>query len=162
MNLYRPLSGIKVLVAITMLLSAGCADVGTPTGGDQKDFSPSVLRENRMLQYFSSACPGITILKYAQADLDDDGKQDLIVIYRGAADKNRMCVVRRFGADFIATNDVPAPVSDQMIQFRNIDEKPPLEFIVQGRKGAKVGYAIYRIEDGRLIDVFGEAMQDCC
>lgn len=161
MNLYR-LLGIKLLVAVTMLLAAGCADDISPSGGDQKDFSPSVLRENRMLQYFAGASPGMAILKYAQADLDDNGKPDLVVIYHSAAGENRMCVVRSFGADFIATNDVPAPVSDQMIQFRNIDEKPPLEFIVQGRKGAKVGYAIYRIEQGRLIDLFGEGMPDCC
>lgn len=73
-----------------------------------------------------------------------------------------MCVIINKGLDFIETNSVPAPVSDQMIQFRDIDRKPPLEFILQGRKGAKAGYAIFRIEQGVLTDLFGEGMEDCC
>jgi hypothetical protein len=37
-----------------------------------------------------------------------------------------------------------------------------MEFIVQGMKGANVGYAIYRLEGTKLEDLFGEGMKDCC
>lgn len=115
-----------------------------------------------MMQYFAANHSKTTILKYAQADLDNDGKDDLVVIYQIAKAQNQMCIIRNQGGRFAETNAVPAPVSDQLILFRNIDAKPPLEFIVQGRKGAKAGYAIFRIEKGKLIDLFGEGMDDCC
>jgi hypothetical protein len=140
----------------------GCTDKETAPPGDQKDFTPEILIQNGLMQQFAANHPGLAVLKYAQADLDNDGKEDLIVIYRVAVEKNQMCVLRHRGPDVIETNSVPAPVSDQMIQFRNIDEKPPLEFILQGRKGAKVGYAIFRIENDLLTDLFGEGMEDCC
>lgn len=114
------------------------------------------------MRYFVENHPGLAILKYAQADLDNDGLEDLIIIYQVTKGKNEMCVLLHHGPDFVESNSVPAPVSDQLIQFRNIDDKPPLEFILQGRKGTKVGYAIFRLQDGKLADLFGEGMEDCC
>lgn len=151
-----------ILVSIALGALYGCSENRSLSQGDQKDFRLSVLSENRLMRQFAANHPGLTVLKYAQADLDNDGWEDLIVIYRLSPEKNQLCVMCRHGSEVIETNSVPAPVSDQMIQFRNIDEKPPLEFILQGRKGAKVGYAIFRIEEGILTDLFGEGMQDCC
>ncbi|MGB3226282.1 MAG: Cys-Cys-COOH (seleno)protein SaoC [Desulforhopalus sp.] len=156
------LSLLQILTVLLLLSFCGCSEQDPDGNGDQKNFSTSSLYDNKMLQYFADNHPGQTILKYAQADLDDDGREDLIVIYNVEKSKNQMCVIHYNGEDLTATNSVPAPVSDQLITFRDIDEKPPLEFIVQGRKGAKVGYAIFRIEEGILADLFGEGMEDCC
>lgn len=153
---------LTVVVMGLMVFLVSCSENITVPTGDQKNFTPSVLAENPLMEKFFINHPGLTVLKYAQADLDNDGKQDLIVIYKIGKDKNELCILRHQGGDIMETNSVPAPVSDQMIQFRNIDEKPPLEFILQGRKGAKVGYAIFRIEKGILLDLFGEGMEDCC
>lgn len=153
---------LKLLALLSLISSYGCSESDSPTPGDQKDFNASVLGESQMMQFFVGNHPGQTILKYAQADLDNDSREDLIVIFSVDKGKNMMSVIRYQGADLVETNAVPAPVSDQMIQFKNIDEKPPLEFILQGRKGAKVGYAIFRVEDGNLTDLFGEGMEDCC
>jgi hypothetical protein len=153
-----------ILSAVIVLFFAHACTCKDPAagGGDQKDFNALVLEENRMMQYFTANHTGIAVLKYAQADLDNDGKDDLVVIYQIAKEQNQMCIIRHQGGKFVETNAVPAPVSDQLILFRNIDGKPPLEFIVQGRKGAKAGYAIFRIEEGKLTDLFGEGMDDCC
>lgn len=43
-----------------------------------------------------------------------------------------------------------------------MDREPPLEFVLTGEKDGEVGYAIYRIIDGELINLFGENMEDCC
>lgn len=153
---------MKMFLIFSLLMLDGCSNDEPALSGDQKDFNPFILYENKAMRYFAGNHPGLAILKYAQADLDNDGKDDLIVIYRVGNEKNQMCVIRNREPDFVETNSVPAPVSDQMIQFRNIDKKPPLEFILQGRKGAKVGYAIFRIEEEKLTDLFGEGMQDCC
>ena len=86
----------------------------------------------------------------------------MIVIYQVEAAKNMMRALLDKGDRYEFTNEVPAPVSDQVIEFKDIDEKPPLEFIVQGRKGAKIGFAIFKLVNGRLVDLFGEGMADCC
>ena len=115
-----------------------------------------------LYQYFIAAHPDNEVIKCAQADLNNDNTDDLVVIYRESREKNNMLVVLELKGGYQCTNEVPAPVSNQMITFKNIDDKPPLEFIVQGMKGANVGYAIYRVEGTGLEDLFGEGMKDCC
>lgn len=149
-------------VCALLLVLGGCSDGERTAIGDQKAYSPSALGEIPLLRYFADHNPGLAILKYAQADLDNDGKEDLVVIYQVAREQNEMRVLLDQGATVAESNAVPAPVSDQLVQFKNIDNKPPMEFILQGRKGPKVGYAIFRIEDGRLEDLFGQGMEDCC
>jgi len=86
----------------------------------------------------------------------------LLVMYRVSEQKNMMRVILDLDEGFLATNEVPAPIEDQIIQFKDIDKKPPMEFIVQGSKGNKTGFAVFRIENNQLVDLFGEGMEDCC
>jgi|GEM_PF-435906 len=153
---------LQMILILPLLTVYGCSDSNLSPAGDQKEFTPSVLTGNKLMQYFAGNHPGETILKYAEADLDNNGQKDLIVIYRQATGQNRMTVICCSKLNVEETNAVPAPVADQTIQFKDIDKKPPLEFILQGRKGAKVGYAIFRVENGKLTDLFGEGMEDCC
>jgi len=145
-----------------LFLLSACGSQEQPKNSDERDFSPEILRDNQLMQAFVAAHPGQEVLKYAQADLSGDGRDDLIVIYRENKDRNRMCIIRAEGDHSIESNSVPAPVSDQTIRFKDIDSKAPLEFIAQGRKGAVVGYAIFRLEDGVLVDLFGEGFENCC
>lgn len=129
---------------------------------DHPNLDQEVLKANRLLKYFVTKNPGRKVIKYALKDLNNDGREDLLIIYEVSKEKNMMCVILDFGENYVATDEVPAPVSNQVIQFKDIDDKPPMEFIVHGSKGAKVGYAIYRIENGKIVDLFGEGMADCC
>ena len=122
----------------------------------------AVLQASPLYRHFAGLHPGKEALVWAFKDVDNDGRDDLILIYRVDGKKNAMRVVLNAGGTYAITNDVPAPVSNQTITFKDIDEKPPVEFIVQGMKGAKVGYAVYRIEKGRLVDLFGKGMDECC
>ena len=49
-----------------------------------------------------------------------------------------------------------------MIKFFNMDKDNITEVLIIGEKKGQVGYAIYRYEDEKLIDIFGEGMEDCC
>jgi hypothetical protein len=152
--------GLLFFLSGALALSAlGCRDrdVGTTLKVNR-----SVPEKNKLLEYFAGQHPGNPIVKYALGDIDNNGRADLIVIYRVGAGKNMMRALLDKGDSYEFTNEVPAPVSDQVIEFKDIDEKPPLEFIVQGRKGAKIGFAIFRLVNGRLVDLFGEGMADCC
>lgn len=115
-----------------------------------------------LLQHFEQTHPGLEVIRIARGDLNGDGRDDLLVMYRVSGDKNRMRVILALEEGFLATNEVPAPIEDQMVQFRDIDKKPPMEFIVQGSKGNKTGFAVFRIENNELVDLFGEGMEECC
>lgn len=113
------------MLILPILFFAACSHENQQSAGDQIDFNIAQLAENKMLQFFVDHHPEHPILKYAQADLDNDSREDLIVIYQFATGKNQMSVIYHRNGNFNETNAVPAPVSDQLIQFRNIDEKPP-------------------------------------
>lgn len=150
------------LLALSLFLFCACGTQEQAKHSDERNFSPEILRDNTLMQFFVAAHPGQEVLKYAQGDLSGNGCDDLIVIYREKNERNRMCIISAEGDRIIESNSVPAPVSDQTIRFKDIDNKAPLEFIIQGRKGAVVGYAIFRLEDGVLADLFGEGFENCC
>lgn len=152
-----------LICLLVYIATCGCGK----TSVDEKDYGKkSVLsatgEPSPCLSFFTSTHPGKEVIKFAAADLDGDNTEDLVVIYRESGEKNSMLVVLDKKGEYLCTNDVPAPVSNQVIAFKDIDDKPPLEFIVQGMKGANFGYAIYRVEGTRLEDLFGEGMKDCC
>jgi hypothetical protein len=152
---------LRLAAGVLLLFVMACSNDSSPKG-DQVEFDVKVLKNDAAIADFVNRHPEWPVIKYARADLNNDGRQDVVIIYRIAKDTNRMRVVLDIGGKYSDTNEAPAPLYDQSIVFRDIDKKPPVEFIVQGRKGAKIGYAIFRIENEQLIDIFGEGMEDCC
>ena len=119
---------------------------------------------------------GITMLVACEEDLTNDGKKDLVVIYNtpeeDEASKNtalvngghiRLTVMIDLGDGeaYEHTEPIPAPVENQKIQFQNIDKADEMEFVLQGQKGAKVGYGIFRVIEGKAVNLFGEGMEEC-
>ncbi|WP_049766440.1 Cys-Cys-COOH (seleno)protein SaoC [Syntrophobacter fumaroxidans] len=151
--------GTCMCFVLACLVAAACGERPKGEKGAEKAQTPV---SGVLLEHFKRWNPQREVIKWAEADLDNDGRRDCIVIYRVAREKNMMRVVLDRGGNFVDTNEVPAPYSDQVIQFRDIDGKPPMEFIVQGAKGAKMGFAVFRVEEGWLTDLFGEGMEDCC
>ena len=45
--------------------------------------------------------------------------------------------------------------------FLNITKEEQNEFIVQGQKNNKVGYGIFRVVEGSVVNLFGEGMEEC-
>lgn len=140
-------------------LAGGCGQEGKE---EDKEHKGSIRESNELVQFFIRENPGKEVITFALNDLNDDGREDLVVIYRIGKEKNMMRVVLDLNGKYVETNEVPAPYSDQLITFRDIDRKPPMEFIVQGMKGAKTGFAVFRVEGGKLVDLFGEGMDGCC
>lgn len=156
----RSMRGRAILCLISLCLAVwGCGENANEHKSAVNADSPA---HSEALFFFKRHNPGKEIIKWVEADLNNDGRIDCIVIYHISTEKNMMRVILNLEEGYFDTNEVPAPVSDQVIQLRDIDRKPPMEFIVQGAKGIKMGYAIYRIEEKRLVDLFGEGMDDCC
>ncbi len=154
--------GRSPVIAFALILCLAAGGCGEKSQQGQQTGEAEIPEQNRLLRCFENKNPGKVIIKCALADLNSDGRDDLIVMYRVSKDKNMMRVILDGNGGCVSTNEVPAPYSNQAIRFRDIDNKPPMEFIVQGARGAKIGYAIFRVEGDRLIDLFGEGMEDCC
>lgn len=114
------------------------------------------------MDFFNKNIKNNKIIKTAEEDLTDNGKKDLIVVYEKTSDQNEMVVVVEGEEGLYTTSPIKAPKESVEIKFKNIDNKGVMEMIVSGSKNGKVGYAIYRLEDKKLIDLFGEGMRDCC
>lgn len=118
-----------------------------------------------LLSTWLTPTPDVRIMTAAEADLNADGFVDMVLIHSSREEHEKMTLVvllQQSNSSFIATNFLPAPVENQRISFKNIDEKPPLEFIVMGSKGIRSGIAVYRIVNGQLVDLFNNGMDDCC
>ncbi|WP_051677063.1 Cys-Cys-COOH (seleno)protein SaoC [Maridesulfovibrio frigidus] len=144
---------------VLSVLCCGCENIQkTP-----KDVAEGLTQCTDIYDVFFQKNPKCTPILATEGDVNDDGDADLVLLYVGVDCNNWMCVLLRDkDGGYTASKTHKAPVSNQSVIFRNIDGKPPLEFIVQGMKGAKSGFAIYRMENGELMDVFGEGMEDCC
>lgn len=102
------------------------------------------------------------IIMAEKCDLNMDKKEDAVIIYRENKSQNFMVVVVTEGDDYYITEPVKAPLENQKIQFKDIDEKDEMEVIVSGEKNGNLGYAIFRIEDRAFKDIFAEGMESCC
>lgn len=121
-----------------------------------------VDENNELLQCFISLYPEKEILKCGYEDVNGDGRKDLVVIFNNSKWSNGMVVVLNSEGDYDITIEVPAPIDNQKIEFKDIDETEPMEFIISGSKDGQFGYAIFRVEGLAIKNLFGEGMKDCC
>lgn len=130
-------------------------------GRREMTFAPMVAEDNAALAAFRARYPERNVVLACQEDVTDDGLSDLLVIYTEGT-LTRFVTAIAGEAGYTDTDPIPAPVENQGIQFKNIDKKDEMEFIVSGEKKGAAGYAIYRIIDGQPKDLFGDGMNDCC
>lgn len=132
---------------------------------DRKYADPAPGDDGRLLAYLAAHPDRKDVLILAcTGDLTNDGIEDLVVIYRLDSHGECKCTACVFSADgsFVESSSIPAPQQHQKMRFFNMDKKDEQELLVTGDKDGNVGYAIYRIIDGELINLFGEGMEDCC
>lgn len=152
-------------------------DDGTRVGREL-DYASNVDDDNKILQAFKAVYPNATVLVACEEDLTDDGLDDLVVIYNTNSKETdeysgtttlvnggyiRMVVGIDSGdsENYVFSAPVPSPIENQKIKFQNIDKEAEMEFILQGQKGSKVGYGIYRVIDGAVVNLFAEGLEEC-
>ncbi len=128
-----------------------------------RQYAPEAPADHPALLWYQEQYPDKEILLACADDLTADGLEDLVVIYRiekGAAEA--VALLSREDGGYDVTPAIPAPQQNQKIRFFNMDKGPELEFLITGDKNGEVGYAVFRIIDGQITDLFGEGMEDCC
>lgn len=128
-----------------------------------RQYAPFVEETDPLYQYYVAAHPEKEIILACVGDLTDDGLNELVVIYRAGSDGSCETVALvQEGGSYYETTPTPAPREYQKMRFFNMDKKDEQELLITGSKDGEVGYAIYRIIDGELVNFFGEGMEDCC
>ncbi|MEG0857872.1 MAG: Cys-Cys-COOH (seleno)protein SaoC [Terrisporobacter sp.] len=121
---------------------------------------PSV--DKSLLSYFEKNAKFEEIISYGEEDINEDKRKDLVVVYKKDNKSNEMVVIINEKDNIYMTAPTPAPKEDVVIEFRNIDDKNPMEIVISGSKNGNVGYGIYRLENKKLLNLFGEKMEACC
>ena len=144
--------------------------------GRELDYAEQVPEDNKILMEFKELYPDAKILVACEEDLTDDGCKDLVLVVNNPhKDEHssttqltdggyiRLCVMvdSGDGENYVCSELIPAPVENQRIKFQNIDEQEEIEFILQGQKGAKVGYGIFRVMEGEPVSLFDQGMEEC-
>ncbi len=117
---------------------------------------------DKRIEMFKSKYKKAKILKTAEENLTTDDNKDLVIVFNDSEEANYMVTVVDDGNNIYITPKTRAPRENIEIKFKDIDNKKPMEAIVSGSKNGNTGYAIYRIENKKMIDLFGEGMRDCC
>ncbi len=132
-------------------------------GRNGQKYAPFTDRDHPMYLRYVQTHPDQEIILACTGDLTEDGVDELVVIYRAGRDGSCETVVLvNENGHYYETTPTPAPREHQKMRFFNMDKKDELELLITGDKDGEVGYAIYRIIDRELIDLFGEGMEDCC
>lgn len=126
------------------------------------DFAVMVKENHPLLKEFRSRYPERTVLLACAEDITNDDIQDLVVISQLKEDISTIVLYSTEAGELAETPPIPAPRENQHIRFFNMDKLSEIETLITGEKNGQVGYAIYRIMDGEMINLFGEGMEDCC
>lgn len=173
---------LSLATSLLICLTTGCSD--TLKAPEQNTGFAALSPEEQaavteFLQTHSPLPEKDRLILCKAADLNDDGIPDIIIIYAPAPgtqpvkdhDGNAACVLLATKNETAGlpssltwrmTNSVPAPMERQSIQIKDIDNKPPLEFIIMGSKGGRTGLGVYRIVNDQIENLFGESMDECC
>lgn len=170
----------RLMIAIlsVLLIITGAVFLFRDTSDHKKNGS-DVPWNDTDFRYFKQQQPQAVVVCWGRGDLNHDGAEETVIIY-GLPRKNKlpdavqnneqimlgserwMMVVQKISGTYRLSGAVRAPVSNQTIEFKDIDNKLPMEVIISGSKGSNTGYAVYRLNDGKMVDLFGEGMDRCC
>lgn len=124
-------------------------------------YARPTAEDDPLLLAFRAEFPGKKVLLACAADVTDNGCRDLVVICTEGDECSTIVYLDDKG-NHTALPPVPAPREEQKIRFFNMDHSGALEILITGSKNGQVGYAVYRVMKGHLVNLFGEGMEDCC
>lgn len=130
---------------------------------DSSNYSPMVSEDHPLLIEYKKRHPDQEVILACSGELsgDESAREDLAII--ATKDDSIFTVILvDDGGELWETEPIPAPREEQKIKIFDMDKAAPSEVLVTGSKNGNVGYALYRIMKGKLVDLFGEGMEDCC
>lgn len=127
--------------------------------------SNDVIKESNGLKHFKEKHSDAKVMKHKDCDLNGDGLEDTIIIFNHTKNsKKEVAFTVELGVKdgYEDLGHFKAPLDNQSIEIKDTDGKPPTEFVISGSKNGEVGLGIYRVENNKLIDIFGTGSMDAC
>lgn len=149
---------LLIIVGVVIVL----VGIGVYSAEKKKEIKDLPKVNEKYLDYFKKNAKYEKIITYTEEDINNDNEKDLLVVYKKNNRYNEMVGIISDSDKVYMTKPILAPQEDVVIEFKNIDNKGQMELILSGSKNGNVGYAIYRLEKDKLIDLFGEGMNSCC
>lgn len=118
--------------------------------------------DSQAMAFFMETVSKQTLLTFSVEHFNEDDMEDAVVVYENEEGHKRFVVIYSEDGAYKMSEERPAPIENQKIVNKNIDEEPPMEFIISGSKNGHYGYSIFRLDGGTVVDLFGEGMEDCC
>ena len=116
---------------------------------NENDIDLNNIRNTELYKEYMNRYKNKEILTFLEGDFSGDNISDLIIIYRESNNSNKLIgIYTDEKGKVLMTNPIPAPIENYIVKFYNIDEREPQEFLVSGQKGANIGFAVYRLENG--------------
>ncbi|MCL2234843.1 MAG: hypothetical protein FWB98_00175 [Defluviitaleaceae bacterium] len=141
----------RVLLSLSaLLIFAACG-----TADNQE------LITSDLLPYFREVFPYQEIVLMIEGDANDDGIDDLVVVFAADPNHNQKVTVLSASNGFWLTEPMPAPFQDVAMSWRDIDNAPPIELVLSGRRGMDFGLGVLRFYENQWVDLFG-GLEDCC
>ncbi len=159
---------LKILLAVALLVALAGLRQYLQTKSDEYDanngvpYADMVGENHPLLLEFRNRYPERTVLLACAEDITNDGLEDIVVISQLGDEIATIALYTSGSKELHETPAIPAPRENQHIRFFNMDKLSEIETLITGEKNGQVGYAIYRIMDGEMINLFGEGMEDCC
>lgn len=150
----------KILIIIGVIIVF--LGIGIYSAEKKKQTSSLPEVNKKYLDYFKKNTKYENIITYTERDINNDKINDLLVVYKKDNRHNEMVGIISDKDKIYMTKPILAPQEDVLIEFKNIDDKDKVELVLSGSKNGNVGYAIYRLEGDKFIDLFGEGMNSCC
>jgi len=149
----------RVLIAAVVLLLAG--GLYTSIYGDEnKAVLSAEVQAHPLFEYYSTNFKYLPLTGVI-TDLNDDGLDDLLIVFSYDKESNKIMAVLG-GDEPLISQMEPAPLENIRIELKDINKEPPIEFILSGSKGTYVGYGIYYVKEGQIVNMFDSNMEDCC
>ena len=148
---------LKILCTLFIFILISC------NNSTENIKSADGINNNDLYQVYINKYADKELLTFLEGDFSGDNIDDLIIIYRESEYSNKLVgIYKDSNGKILMTDPIPAPIENYIIKFYNIDEKVPNEILVSGQKGAHIGFAVYRLENGEFISLFENGMANCC
>ena len=144
------------IIAVCLLLTGACCIAGA-----SEEAGPLPYSDSPLLEYFKEAYPDNEIVLLLKGDCNADGIDDLVIVYKADENHNHQVTVFSHEGGYKLSPPIPAPFQDVALEWKDIDNLPPVELVVSGRRGIHHGLGVFRFVDGEWVDLFG-GMDECC
>lgn len=154
-RVYCNLAAILMLLLIVILSTACSAE------NQQSKAIHDALAEDVKFELFQETYGEKELLTYLYGDFNEDGVEDLIIVYKESANASYLVTVFSAEGSYLLTEPISAPVDSCQLEWKDVDNRPPKELLVSGQKGIHYGYGVFHFIDNQWQSLYGE-MDQCC